>query len=88
MRNLTVVLVFALFWIGLFVMADEITGMVVMSESCCFGEDCDSEQLCPAASKAESPLSNSSMPIGLYAGVGLMGLSLFLYFVLPVFHND
>jgi hypothetical protein len=80
MKKRVVLLLSLLAVVGVFLLGSGITSMVI-SQSCCFPPDCPAEYLCDSAQPIlESPMTPAR--IGSTAGVILLAISVFTYFVL------
>ena len=67
----------ALTLLGLFLLGNGITGMVV-SESCCVGTGCSQENLCDVA-RPNLELPTGQEPLNVYLGLGAVIVSVALF---------
>lgn len=75
MKTIILYLIFVLGFIGIYFLGSSITGYIV-SETCCFPPNCNSENQCQFS---ESPTSSSSLFTGIISGTSLLIASALLY---------
>jgi hypothetical protein len=72
------ILSLALISVGLLLLGNGLTGMVTVSQSCCFGPDCAAENACTSMEPATQSPASASSSWSIAAGALLVASGLFL----------